>query len=193
MRTSIATSPIAVVALALVVGCATASTPNGASNSAPEVLIDQTGRVYRTTDAASTSSYPISADSTFAATVAAYTALGIEPSAVDASQRVVSRQGLLLRSKFQGERLSSAFDCGNGQFGPRADDGRILADVSSHVSSQVGSNGTQSTVTTTIQASLTPNDGVSRDPIRCVSNGGIEEKLRRETSIRLGVPYQRNR
>ena len=179
---------MAAIGTALVAACASAPAPQGAPDIAPEVLIDQNGRVYRTTDGASTSTFTVPADSTFHSLVAAYTALGIEPSAVDPVQHVVSRQHLLLKSRFQGERLSRAFDCGTGQFGPRADEGRILADITS----RVAPSGSGSVVTTAIQASLTANDGVSRDPIRCVSNGGIEEKLRRETSLRLGVPNQRN-
>lgn len=175
--------------LAIAAACATASPPSAAPNSTPEVLVDQSGRVYRTTDAAATASFNVSADSTFNALVEAYRALGIEPSTIDPSARVVGRQGLMLRGRFQGDRLSSAFDCGNGQLGPRADDGRIRADVTSRVAAA----GAGATVTTTIEASLTLNDGASRDPIRCASNGGLEEKLRRETSLRLGVPYERSR
>ena len=154
----------------------------------PDVLVDQNGRVYRTTDAAAIANFPTSADSTFRAFVTAYTTLGIEPSAVDPAARVVSRQHILFRSKFQGERLSVFFDCGAGQFGPRADDGRILADITS----RVAANGAGAIVSTTVEASMTANDGVSRDPIRCVSQGKIEEELRREVSDRLGTPYRRN-
>ena len=175
--------------LALAAGCASSPSVQATPSNTPEVLIDASGRVYRTTDAANAVSYPAAPDPTFRAVAAAYSKLGIEPSVIDPAQRMVSRQGLLLRSKFQGDRLSTAFDCGNGQFGPRADEGRILADITSRVAA-VGSN---STVTTTIQAALTTNDGASRDPIRCVSNGGIEEKLRREVSVALGVPYDANR
>lgn len=178
----------ALIAVVIAAGCATTST-TAAPNSTPEVLVDQSGRVYRTTDAAATVSFSVSADSTFNALVEAFRALGIEPSTIDPAGRVVSRQGLMLRGRFQGDRLSTAFDCGTGQLGPRADDGRIRADITSRVASA----GSGSTVTTAIQASLTPNDGAAHDPIRCASNGGFEEKLRRETSLRLGIPYQRSR
>lgn len=175
--------------IALVAACATTPSTNATPNTAPEVLIDETGRVYRTTDAAATATFPRSADSTFRALSAAYSELGMAPSTVDPAQRLVARQRLILRSRFQGERLSSAFDCGTGQFGPRADEGRVTADITS----RVVPTETGSTVTTSIQASLTANDGASRDPIRCVSNGKIEEKLRREVSNQLGVPYERSR
>jgi hypothetical protein len=176
-------------ALVVVAGCATAPGTNTTPNTAPEVLIDQSGRVYRTTEAAATASFTTPADSTFRALARAYGELGMEPTTVDPAQRIVARQRLLLRSRFEGERLSTAFDCGSGQFGPRADEGRITADLTSRVA--VTESG--STVTTSIQASLTTNDGASRDPIRCVSNGRIEEKLREKVSMHLGVPYQRNR
>jgi hypothetical protein len=180
---------ILVAAVAVTAGCASAPTTNTTPNTAPEVLIDESGRVYRTTDAAATATFAVSADSAFQALVAAYAAIGIDATNVDPVQRTVTRQHFLLRSKFQGERLSAAFDCGTGQFGPRADEGRILADLTS----KVAESGPGSTVTTMIQASLTANDGASRDPIRCVSNGRIEEKLRQQVSMHLGIPYERNR
>jgi hypothetical protein len=185
MRAAVKISWLAAIVVA---GCATAPSPNATPNTAPEVLIDQAGRVYRTTDAAATANFAASADSTFRALVGAYSALGIEPTNVDPAQRIVARQRLLLRSRFEGERLSAAFDCGSGQFGPRADEGRITADLTS----RVAATGSGSTITTSIQASLTANDGASRDPIRCVSNGRIEEKLREKVSAQLGVTYQRN-
>jgi hypothetical protein len=174
-----------IIGLAAASGCASA--PKAAPDTTPEVLIDQSGRVYRTTDPPTEMAFTTSPDSTFRAVSAAYTALGIEPSSVDAAGRVVARQHMILRSRFAGKPLSSSFDCGAGQFGPRADQGRITADIVSRV---VGT-GSGSTVETTIQAALTPNDGASRDPIRCVSHGGIEESLRREISMQLGVPYEK--
>lgn len=187
MRASTRVVSPALAAVAFLAGCATARAPSASPDMTPQVLIDENGKVYRTTDAPAATSFEAPPDTTFKAAVAAYTALGIEPTSVDASQRTVSRQRLLLRSRFQGKPLSTAFDCGNGQFGPRADEGRIVADITSHVAP----SGSGSTLTTTIQATLTPNDGASRDPIRCVSNGGIEEKLRHEVSTRLGITYER--
>lgn len=178
----------ALTACSFVAGCATAAGSSSAPNASPEVLIDASGRVYRTTEVASTASYPVSADSTFRALVGAYSALGIEPSRIDPAERIVGRQGLIVRRQFQGERLSSMFDCGSNELGPRADDGRILVDITSRTTADGGG----STVMTTVEGAFTANDGVSRDPVRCVSNGRIEEMLRRETSLRLGVPYQRN-
>jgi len=176
------------LAAALTVACATTSTPNAAPNTTPEVLIDASGRVYRTTDSPTAVTFVTSPDSTFKAVVAAYTTLGLEPTTIDPAGRVVARQHILLRSRFQGEPLSAVFDCGAGQFGPRADQGRIFADITT----QVISSGSGSSMSTSIQASLTPNDGVSRDPIRCVSHGRIEERLRREVTLQLGLPYERS-
>jgi hypothetical protein len=180
MHTSTRTRSLTAL-LALVGGCA--STPRAAPDTNPAVLIDQSGRVYRTTDSPTAASFATPPDSTFRALVAAYNTLGIEPTLVDPSGRVVARQHLVLRSTFRGKPLSSAFDCGNGQTGPRADQGRITVDVSSRVTSA----GSGSAMSTTIDASLVPNDGVSRDPIRCVSHGGIEESLRKEVSMQLGL------
>lgn len=174
-------------AIVVAASCASGGAPNGAPDTTPAVLVDQNGRIYRTTEGPATASFPTSPDSTFRALVAAYDTLGFQPTTIDPAQRIVAQQHLVLRSRFQGQPLSAAFDCGDGQFGPRADNGRITADITSRVVAA----GSGSAVSTTIDASLVPNDGVSRDPIRCVSHGGIEEKLRREVSIELGVPFTR--
>lgn len=173
-------------AVALAAACAPA-VPSATSNTTPAVLVDEHGQVYRTSDGPTMASFPTPPDSIFRALVASYSAIGIEPTSVDPQQRIVTRQGMILRTRFEGRPLSAAFDCGNGQFGPRADDGRIRANITS----QVIGTGTGSSVTTTIEATLTVNDGASRDPIRCVSHGGIEEALRREVSNRVGILYER--
>lgn len=191
-RTRRATAAPVVIALAglatLTLACASARSAAGTPDMTPAVLVDESGHVYRTTDAPAAMRFPTSPDSTFRAVVAAFTALGLEPSAVDPAGRIVSRQRMVFRSRFQGERLSSIFDCGVGQFGPRADEGRILADITT----RVVASGAGSSVSTMIKASLTPNDGVARDPVRCVSNGRIEEQLRREVTINLGLRYEKS-
>lgn len=177
----------AAAALALASACATAPVPTATANTTPEVLVDEHGQVYRTTDGPTAASFPTPPDSTFRALAASYSAIGIEPTSVDPQQRIVTRQAMIFRTRFQGKPLSASFDCGIGQLGPRADEGRIRANITS----QVIGTGSGSSVTTTIEGTLTVNDGVARDPVRCVSHGAIEEALRRETSIRLGIPYER--
>ena len=166
--------------------CATTATSR-ATGTNPEVLVDANGDVYRTTDTPTATSFAASPDSTFKAAVAAYTALGVEPTTIDPSRRLVARQQMLLRSRFQGEALSTVFDCGVGQLGPRADQGRVVADFTT----RIVASGSGSVMSTMIQASVTTNDGASHDPIRCVSRGEIEEQLRREVSIRLGIRYEK--
>jgi len=183
---SIERTILSAVVITLAASCASGGVPNGAPDTTPAVLVDQSGRITRTTEAPATADFPTSPDSTFRAVVAAYDTLGFQPTTIDPVQRVVAQPHLVLRSRFRGQPLSAAFDCGDGQFGPRADNGRITANIISRVIA----TGSGSTVSTTIDASLVPNDGVSRDPIRCVSHGGIEEKLRREVSIELDIPYK---
>ena len=172
---------------ALATACASAPSASTTPDMTPAVLVDENGRVYRTTDGPAAAHFPTPADSTFRAVVAGYTAIGLEPTTVDPVGRIVARQRIVLRSRFQGQPLSAVFDCGAGQFGPRADQGRILADFTTRVVAV----GDGSSVSTMIEAALTPNDGVARDPIRCVSNGRIEEQLRREVSLHLGVRYEK--
>jgi hypothetical protein len=173
--------------MALAAACASARSAVATPDMTPTVLIDESGRVLRTSDGPISVSFPTSPDSTFRAVVAGYTALGLELTTVDPAGRLVARQGMMFRSRFQGEALSATFDCGVGMFGPRAAEGRILADISTHV---VPNRGGVS-VSTMIKARLAPNDGNARDPIRCVSTGRIEDQLRREVSLSLGIPYQK--
>lgn len=188
MQTAIRQITMPAAALvALAAACATPPVTNATANTTPVVLVDEHGHVYRTSDGPTAASFSTPPDSTFKALVASYSAIGIEPTSVDPQERVVTRQAMVFRTRFQGRPLSAAFDCGNGQFGPRADDGRIRANITS----QVVGTGTGSSVTTTIEATLAVNDGAARDPIRCASHGGIEEALRREVSSRLGIPYER--
>ena len=179
--------PLALAA-AVITACATTSTSAAAPNTTPEVLVDQDGPVYSKTDTPTTTNFETPPDSTFKAVVAAYTTLGFAPSTIDPAGRVVGRQHMLLRSRFQGEPLSAVFDCGADQFGPRADLGRFTADITTRVIA----SGTGSSMSTMIQASLMPNDGASRDPVRCGSHGRIEERLRREVTLNLGLPYQKS-
>lgn len=192
MRTMSPTFAAPVVALAgltiFAFGCASRPSAAATPDMTPAVLVDENGRVYRTTDGPAAMRFPTAPDSTFRAVVAGYAALGFEPTTVDAAGRIVARQRMVFRSRFQGQPLSTVFDCGAGQFGSRADEGRILADITTRVIASGGG----SSVSTMIQASLTPNDGVARDPIRCVSNGRIEEQLRREVTINLGLPYEKS-
>lgn len=187
-RARVARAIVAGLGMALTAACATTSGSTAAPDTTPEVLVDQNGRVYRTTDAPTATAFATPPDSTFKAVVAAYTTLGLEPTTIDPAGRVVGRQRMLLRSRFQGEPLSAVFDCGAGQFGPRADQGRITADITTRIIA----TGSGSSMSTMIQASLVPNDGASRDPIRCVSHGRIEERLRREVTLNLGLPYEKS-
>lgn len=180
----------AVIALAVAAtfatACATLRSSAAPPDERPQVLVDASGRVYRTSDTPAAASFVTPPDSTFKAVLAAYNTLGIDPTTVDPAGHVVAGQHMVLRSRFEGQPLSAVFDCGSGPLGPRADEGRISAEVTTHVVA----SGAGSAMSTMIKAFLTPNDGVSRDPIRCVSRGRIEERLRREVTTRLGLAYE---
>lgn len=168
--------------------CATLRSSAAPPDERRQVRVDADGRVYRTSDAPEAASFVTPPDSTFKAVLAAYNALGIDPTTVDPARRVVAGQHILLRSRFEGQPLSEVFDCGNGPLGPRADEGRISAEITT----QVVASGAGSAMSTMLKGFLTPNDGVSRDPIRCVSRGRIEERLRREVTLSLGLPYEKS-
>lgn len=171
--------------LALCGACAPAGpTPGSAApSSTPEVLIDEHGKVYRTVDVANTSTVDAKPADVVRALAASYDAVGIPADVVDPANQVVARSSITMARAFKGQRLSALFDCGQGQIGPRADDGRVTFSLTSRVS------GTTAPVslTTRIDASVVPNDGTSSNRIRCASNGILEERIRKQTLLQLGI------
>lgn len=177
--------PAILLVLVLSTGCASAGAPATASGTAthPEVLTDEHGNVIRTTDAAAAISINASPAEVLRAVAVGFEAAGIPADVVDPAQQIVARSSITVSRQLKGERLSAFFDCGQGQFGPRADDGRVTMAVTSRV---IGS-AAPVTVTTRIEASLMPNGGASSSRIRCGSRGILEERIRREAFRQLGL------
>ncbi|NUQ21658.1 MAG: hypothetical protein HOQ09_11970 [Gemmatimonadaceae bacterium] len=175
--------------VALLVACAacasTATTAGSTAVSAnPEVLTDAHGNVLRTTDVAATTTVDAKPTDLLRALVASYDAVGVPADVVDPAQQLVSRTSMTMSRTFKGARLSALFDCGQGQFGPRADDGRVTLSIASRV---VGSAAPVS-LTTRVDASVMPNDGAASSRVRCGSRGILEERIRREAFRQLGIP-----
>lgn len=166
--------------------CATTSASAGsvATAAAPAVLTDPYGNVERTVDLAATATVAAKPADVVRALAAAYESLGIAADLVDSAQQLVARGKATVSRNLGGERLSVLFDCGQGQFGPRADDGRVTFSVASRVA------GTAAPVnlTTRVEASVMPNDGAASGRIRCGSRGVLEERIRRHVYTQLGLP-----
>ena len=175
--------------LALLVLCAAcASTPASAGSvataAAPEVLVDPYGNVERTVDLAATTTIAASPADVVRALAAAYESIGIPADLVDPAQQLVARSKATVSRNVRGERLSVLFDCGQGQFGPRADDGRVTFSVASRVAGTAA----PVNVTTRVEASLQANDGAASGRVRCASRGVLEERIRRQVLAQLGIP-----
>ena len=178
------------VLAALCAACATTGTPGPTSAaSSPEVLTDGHGNVIRTVDAAASTTVNAAPANVVRALAEAYEVVGLAADVVDPARQVVSRSAIAFSRTLKGERLSTLFDCGQGQFGPRADDGRVTVTVSSRVAGAAA----PVTVNTQVEASVMPNDGASSSRVRCGSRGLLEERIRRLTLEHLGLPDTQGR
>ena len=174
----------ALLALCAACGTTVATTGSARSAAAREVLTDENGRVMRTVDLAATATIDASPADVMRALAASYDAVGTPANVVDPAQQLVSRTSMTISRALRGDRLSVLFDCGQGQFGPRADDGRVTLGI---VSSVAGS-AAPIRLTTRVDASLMPNDGAASSRIHCGSRGILEERIRREVYRQLGIP-----
>jgi hypothetical protein len=170
---------------ALAAGCATAGgVATSPSATTPAVLTDEHGKVFRTTDAPAATTVNVGPAEAIKAFAAGYEAAGVTPDVVDPGQRIVARSAISFSRTLKGDRLSEYFDCGDGQFGPRADDGRISASLTTRVSGDAA----PVTVTTQVEAYVQLNEGTSSGKIRCGSRGTLEERIRRAAFRQLGLP-----
>ena len=171
--------------LALCGACAPPGpTPGSAAPaSTPEVMIDQRGKVYRTVDVANTTTMDAKPADVVRALAASYDAIGIPADVVDPARQLVSRSSITMARAFKGQRLSALFDCGQGQILAHADDGRVTFSLTS----QVSGTAAPVSVTTRIDASVVPNDGTSSNRMRCASTGVLEERIRKQTLLQLGI------
>lgn len=175
---------LALLALCGACGSTVASTARAPSATTRDVLTDENGRVMRTVDLAATATIDANPADVVRALAASYEAVGIPANVVDPAQQLVSRTSMTLSRALRGDRLSVLFDCGQGQFGPRADDGRVTLGIASRVSGSAA----PVSLTTRVDAALMPNDGAASSRIHCGSRGIIEERIRREVYRQLGIP-----
>ena len=177
--------PAALACLLLVVnaGC----TSGGGSNTPqpnrnPVVMIDEGGRVMRSSQLGTVANFEAPVDSLWNAVLAAYSDLAMEANTVDRAALTIGRNRLLIRRTFNQVRSSRFFSCGDDLVsGPNADNGEITANVVS----QLEERGSDSAIATTVTATIRLYTGTSGGPIRCGSTGEIEERLRKAIEKRL--------
>jgi hypothetical protein len=169
--------------LVFLAACTAAATRPVSTASDPIVMVDATGPVVHTQSSGITAQFNASPDSVFKALIAAYDELGMSGAVVDPSQRLVKRSNMAIARTFAGAGVASLFDCGSGISGPYAERGRIDMTVTSMVTPA----GDAPSVTTTVEATVMPSDGTAAGRQRCVSRGGIEERIRRSIARSLGL------
>jgi hypothetical protein len=110
---------------------------------------------------------------------AAFTAVGMEPTAMVAAERRVALVDGRFRRRLGKERLSRYVSCGTGMTGaPNADEYEVRLTVNSRVAPAAGDTA-RSALATLVTAYARPATG-STDPITCSSTGALESQLAAE-------------
>lgn len=166
------------IAVATAFGCAS-STSTGSSGTSTARVIGSTGE--GTVYAISTGGQPIAGETRIAAPLGsawsmlgyAYDSLGIQPTTVDAANRVYGNRGMQIRRQLGNVRLSKYIDCGSSQARPSAD----FYDVNLSVITQLGALDSATTrVVTTVDAMARPVS-FSGEYMRCATTGAIESRI----------------
>jgi len=165
---------------------ATACASAGQQSAAPESPSYQEVGVYtvglRPSEAAEHSIIHAPPSEVYAALRAVYTQTLHVPLAQDdsAAGQIASRQARATRT-IGDKPMSTYFDCGLGQIGPRADHSSILL----RLISQVQPFGKDSAGIATTVVARSEDPGTSTDPISCESTGRLEKFVATMTSLRL--------
>ena len=174
-----------ILALLGAAACAPAA-PSPAPSPDRVLVVGQDGSVVRQSTADETSSNRFQAPpaKVWPALVAAYTTMGIQPTANDRASGQYGNAGFIVPRRIAGRPIAEFFSCGMGITGPRIDTGRVLGNVMSVVSDD-GAGG--SVVVTHVSALLRPNSGNASDPITCASTGALETLLRKNIEAGLAA------
>lgn len=176
---------VVVAAAALLVGCAS-SHPKSADTPgtpAPKSIYVRTpgggsvaiAGVTGTSNGATAITIPVPLDRSWKALSAAYGNLGITVAAADPASHTLGNHQVELRRKLKSERLSSFLDCGTGLDGyPHADEYAVTLDL---VTQLTAADNDGTTVRTLVSATATPVSGLASDPVQCVSNGTLEQRI----------------
>ena len=168
MRTVVALTSIALIA------CASGNVDPTASGR-PESQAIVRGANLRMTAAAKphVTTVAFSVDPVWRALPAVYDSLGLPLTVMDTKQHLIGNQGVTLRQKLGGVRLSKYIECGNAQIGLSADSYDVFLSVVTHVrpNDPVGTD-----IVTTVDAAAKPMT-FSQEYSRCSTTGEIEKRI----------------
>jgi hypothetical protein len=151
------------------------------------LVVNADGSVVRqsTADENSSANYKAPPAKVWPALVAAYSTIGIQPTANDRASGQYGNAGFIVPRRIAGRPIAEFFSCGMDITGPRIDNGRVIGNVMSVITSD-GAGG--SVVITHVSGTLRPNSGNASDPIPCATTGALETLLRKNIEQDLATP-----
>lgn len=168
---------------ALAAACTPAPSLPGPADAMPVLETTSTGISYRL-DGTTRAAHAIDAapEHVWQALPAVFRELGLPaPEILDADARAYGHRKVSLQ-RIGGEPIGSFFRCGNAGAGPSAF-GRHLIRFS--ITTVVSGGADAAEIVTHIVASGSPIDGTSTGRTICISNGGLEQKIRQLLADRL--------
>ena len=175
----------AVAVVLLLVGCASshrASSDSG-STPAPQSIYVRTpdgqslaiAEVSGSTNGARAIAIPVPLAKSWKALSAAYGNLGIPVDVADVASHTLGNHHVELRRRLGSDRLSAFLDCGKGLDGfAHADEYAVTLDL---VTQLTAADNDGTTVRTLVSATATPVSGLASEPVQCVSNGKLEQRI----------------
>lgn len=170
-------------------GCASGGgtgTPAGSISAPPRVLlVDEQGRVYRTSDTRADAEQqlaPGTRQQAVQALVGVYEELGISVNTIDWNSGLVGVRSFAAPRRIGGTPIGRYMDCGADHVGePRANSYAVQLNVES-VATQ---RGLDSVLLSTVASGTARQQGVSSDPLTCVTTGVLEKRLNVLATVRL--------
>jgi hypothetical protein len=168
-------------------GCASGGSGAPPAVSTPDriLMVDERGRVLRTTDNPNEGSeqlVPAAPGATLQALVGAYGELGLAVNTLETREGRVAARGVAAPRRIAGKPLSAYLDCGNDVVGaPAANGYAVLLNVESLVTPDApGTVRIRSFVTASARA-----QGVSSTAVHCTTTGALEKRLHLAAATKL--------
>jgi hypothetical protein len=168
------------LALLLVGGCASRTTPTTTERGTPrrETLQVEGTLVELQPTAARTVAHdvPLPAERTWTLLPLAYEALGLPLTTLDPQRQLLAAKTVRAQANLRGTRLSRYVDCGIALGGvPNADSFAMLLDVQTQVVPT--DNRMHAGLATAVRAVGRPSSTSSNAPVNCVSTGALERRI----------------
>lgn len=159
------------------------------TNAAPDrvLMVDERGRVLRTTNqtaSAAEQEVPATTQQALQALVGAYESMGVTVNQIDWNTGLMGARNFSAPRRIAGKQLATYIDCGTTSVGqPRANSYAVMLTVESVV--RPGSTG--SVMLTTLATGTARQQGVSGDPVHCVTTGALEKRINLLATERLAA------